>query len=204
MMTAKPVLVFDLGGVLVDWNPRYLYRKFFQEDEAAMERFLAEVCTPEWNAKQDEGRSLAEATETLVAGHPAEEGLIRAFYDRWPEMVGGAVEGTVEILARLKAAGYLLYALSNWSAETYPHAQRRFDFLTWFEHAVISGQIGLVKPDRAIFDHLLAKTGRAAAECIFIDDSPGNVTAARDLGFDAIHFRSPSQLAGELARREIF
>jgi len=203
-MNSKPAIVFDLGGVLIDWNPRHLYRKIFNDDEAAMERFLAEVCTPEWNAKQDKGRSLADATEALIAAYPAEEPLIRAFYDRWPEMLSGAIEGTVEILARLKEADYRLSALSNWSAETYPHARRRFEFFDWFDHVVISGEVGLVKPDCAIFDHLLAKAERSAAECVFIDDSPGNVAAAAGFGFDTIHFQSPSQLSDELMNRGIF
>ncbi len=203
-MNSKPAIIFDLGGVLIDWNPRYLYRKMFNGDDAAMERFLAEVCSPEWNGKQDEGRSLSDATEVLIAAHPTRESLIRAFYDRWPEMVSGAVAGTVEILSKLKEAGYRLYALSNWSAETFPFARRRFEFFDWFDHVVISGEVGLVKPDRAIFDHLLAKAERRAAECVFIDDSPGNVAAAGSLGFDAIHFQSPAQLSDELMNRGIF
>jgi 2-haloacid dehalogenase len=199
----KQAIVFDLGGVLIDWDPRYLYRKLFNGDEAAMERFLAEVCNSGWNAKQDEGRSFAEAIEQLLPNHPEQRELIQAYFDRWPEMLAGAVEGTVEILAELKRAGHPLYALSNWSAETYPHARRRFEFLSWFDHVVISGEIRLVKPRCEIFDHLLEKIGRRAGECVFIDDSIANVNAAIDAGFDAIHFRSPQQLRDELIRRKI-
>ena len=202
-MKTNPAIVFDLGGVLVDWNPRYLYRKLFAGDEAAMERFLAEVCTGEWNARQDAGRPLSAATEALIAEHPAHEALIRAYYDRWGEMVAGAIEGTVEILAALKEKGHSLYALSNWSAETFPIARRRFSFFDHFDHLVISGEIRLVKPDREIFDHLLDIARRPAGECVFIDDSPGNVTAAVALGFDAIHFRSPEQLRAALGERGI-
>jgi 2-haloacid dehalogenase len=175
----------------------------FNGDDDAMERFLAEICTPEWNVRQDEGRSFAEGTEELIALHPGQAELIRAYFDRWPEMVAGAVEQSVEILAELKEAGREIYALSNWSAETYPHARKRFDFLGWFDCAVLSGEIGVIKPNREIFDFLLKKTGRRAAELVFIDDSPVNVDAARELGFDAIHFRSARQLRDELMNRGI-
>ncbi len=202
-MDSKQAVVFDLGGVLIDWNPRYLYRKMFGGDEEAMERFLSEICTSEWNARQDEGRPFAEATEELVARHPEHAEFIRAFFDRWPEMVGGAIEQTVEIMAELKRAERKLYALSNWSAETFPHARKRFQFFEWFDFTVISGEIGLVKPDREIFDYLLDKTGQRAEGCVFIDDSTANVAAARELGFDAIHFRSPRELRDELTYKGI-
>ena len=202
-MNSKQAVVFDLGGVLIDWNPRHLYRKLFNGDEEAMERFLSEICTSEWNARQDEGRSFAEATEELIARHPGQAGLIRAFFYRWPEMIAGAIEQTVEILADVKRAGHEIYALSNWSAETFPHARERFRFLDWFDFTVISGAIGLVKPGREVFDFLLEKIGRRAEDCVFIDDSPLNTAAARELGFDAIHFRSPQQLRHELMKRGI-
>jgi 2-haloacid dehalogenase len=202
-MNSIQAVVFDLGGVLIDWNPRHLYRKMFNGDEEAMERFLSEICTSEWNARQDAGRSFAEATEELIARHPDQAGLIRAFFDRWPEMVAGAIEQTVEILAELKSAGREIYALSNWSAETFPHARKRFEFLGWFDFTVISGEIGLAKPGREVFDFLLEKTGRRAGECVFIDDSPVNVAAARELGFDAIHFRSPERLRDDLTNKGI-
>jgi 2-haloacid dehalogenase len=202
-MDSKQAVVFDLGGVLIDWNPRYLYRKMFDGAEEAMERFLSEICTPEWNARQDEGRPFDEATKELTARHPEHAEFIRAFFDRWPEMVAGAIEQTVEILAELKRAGRKIYALSNWSAETFPYARKRFQFLDWFDIIVISGEVGLAKPNREIFHFLLEKTGRRAEECVFIDDSPANVAAARELGFDAIHFRSPSQLRDELICKEI-
>src|SRR5882672_3427781 len=197
-MNSKRAVVFDLGGVLIDWNPRHLYRKMFNGDDEAMERFLSEICTSEWNARQDGGRSFAAATEELIARHRKEGGLRRGFFDRWPEMVAGAIEQTVEILAELKGAGHEIYALSNWSAETFPHARKRFQFLDWFDFTAISGEIGLVKPNREVFDFLLEKTGRRAEECVFIDDSPANTAAARAFGFDAIHFCSPQQLRDEL------
>jgi 2-haloacid dehalogenase len=201
MRNSKQAIVFDLGGVLIDWNPRHLYRKMFDGDEEAMEKFLSEICTSEWNARQDEGRPFAEATEELVTRHPDHAEFIRAFFDRWPEMIGGAIEQTVGILDELKRTGYEIYALSNWSAETFPQARKRFGVLDWFDFIVISGEIGLVKPSREIFDFLLEKTGRRAEELIFIDDSPTNVIAARSLGFNAIQFCSPRQLRDELIFR---
>src|SRR5262249_34653377 len=141
--------------------------------------------------------------EELIARHPDHAGLIRAFFDRWPEMVAGAIEQTVEILAELKRAGNEIYALSNWSAETFPHARKRFQFLEWFDLTMISGETGLVKPSREVFDFLLEKSGRRAEECVFIDDSPANVAAAKEFGFDAIHFCSPPQLRDELVNRGI-
>jgi 2-haloacid dehalogenase len=202
MQNRKPAVVFDLGGVLVDWNPRYLYRKLI-EDEAAVERFLAEVCTPEWNLKQDAGRPFAEAVEELIVQYPDQHELIRAYHLRWEETVGGPIEGTVEILAELKRAGYTVAALSNWSAETFPVARRRFDFLNWFDVTVISGEVKMVKPDPRIFELLLERLGRRAEECVYIDDVEANVRAARELGFRAIHFTSPDRLREELKRMEI-
>jgi 2-haloacid dehalogenase len=196
-------MVFDLGGVLIDWNPRHLYRKMFDGNEERMERFLSEICTSEWNARQDAGRPFAEATAELIARHPEQSGFIRAFFERWPEMVAGAIEQTVEILSELRRAGHRLYALSNWSAETFPHARKRFQFFEWFDLTVISGEIGLVKPDREIFDYLLDKSGLRAEECVFIDDSPANADVARALGFDAIHFHSSKQLREDLVKRAI-
>ena len=147
-------MVFDLGGVLIDWDPRHLYRQLF-EDPDEMEAFLAEVTTAEWNAHQDAGRPWAEAVGILVAEHPERRELIEAFHRRWPEMLAGEIPGTVEVLADLRAAGIRLVALSNWSAEMFPVARERFDFLAWFEGIVISGEVGVNKPDRRIFEHLI-------------------------------------------------
>lgn len=197
MRNNKLVIVFDLGGVLVDWNPRYLYRQLI-EDEAAVEKFLSEVCTPEWNLKQDAGRPFAEAVEELIVQYPDQQELIRAYHLRWEETLGGPIEGTVEILDELRRAGYTVAALSNWSAETFPVARRRFDFLNRFDVTVISGEVKMIKPDPRIFELLLEKLGRRADECVYIDDVEANVSAARRLGFRVIHFRSPAQLREEL------
>jgi 2-haloacid dehalogenase len=192
-------VVFDLGGVLVDWDPRYLYRQLF-DDPDEMESFLAEVTTAEWNAHQDAGRSWAEAIELLVAEHPERRELIEAFHGRWPEMLAGEIRGTVDVLAELRAAGLRLVALSNWSAELFPVALERFDFLAWFEGILISGEVGVNKPDPQIFEHLVERFGIEPATAIFIDDSSANVDTAAALGFGAIQFTDAAALRLELVR----
>jgi 2-haloacid dehalogenase len=193
-------VVFDLGGVLIDWNPRHLYRKLFAGDEAGMEWFLANVCHNEWNLRQDAGRSFDVAVLEAEGRHPEHSAMIRAFRDRWPEMMAGAIAGTVDILETLHAAGTPLYALTNWSAETFPIGRRRFDFLDrCFRHVVVSGEIGLVKPDPAIFRHLEAACGVTPSETVFIDDSATNAAAAAKLGYRAIRFESAEQLRAELS-----
>lgn len=200
MSKAPPsAVVFDLGGVLIDWNPRHLYRKLFDGDEAGMEWFLANVCHSDWNLQQDAGRSWDHAVAEAEARHPEHAALIRAYRDRWPEMMAGAIEGTVAILNSLHAAGTPLYALTNWSAETFPHGRARFEFLDrCFRHIVVSGEIKLIKPDPAIFRHLEATCGVTPAETLFIDDSPVNAAAAAKLGYRAIRFESPDQLRRDL------
>ena len=191
--------VFDLGGVLIDWDPRYLYRQLF-EDPDEMESFLAEVTTAEWNAHQDAGRSWAEAIELLAAEHPERRDLIEAFHRRWPEMLAGAIPGTVGLLDELRASGVRLLALSNWSAELFPIAQEQFDFLDWFEGIVISGTVGVNKPDARIFEHLIERFAVDVSASLFIDDSSANVRAARALGFVAVQFTEAMALRAELVR----
>ena len=185
-------VVFDLGGVLVDWDPRYLYRQLFDDPD--------EVTTAEWNAHQDAGRPWLEAVELLVAEHPQRRELIEAFHRRWPEMLAGEIPGTVDVLADLRGAGARLIALSNWSAETFPVARERFDFLAWFEGIVISGDVGVNKPDPRIFDHITEQFGIEPAAAVFIDDSSANVDAAKALGFRAIRFTNATALRRELTR----
>ena len=192
--------MFDLGGVLIDWNPRYLYRSVFDGDEAAMERFLSEVATQAWNHQQDAGRPWAEAIETLAAEHPEYREPIAAFWHRWVEMLGDAIGPTVEILAELRATGVRLLALTNWSAETFPLARPRYPFLEWFDGIVVSGEVGLAKPDVRIFQHLVERHGLDPATTVFIDDSIPNVEAARGIGLIALHFQDAGVLRDELAR----
>jgi 2-haloacid dehalogenase len=197
-MSAPTAVVFDLGGVLVDWNPRYLYRRLFEGDEAAMERFLAEVCTPAWNDEQDRGRPFAEACALLVRDHPDRRALIEAWPARFEETMAGPIPGTVDVLAALRDRGTPLYALSNWSAETFPRAQARFPFLGWFDGIVISGALRITKPDPAIYRHLLERYALRAEDTVFIDDAPRNVEAASALGMRAIRFTGADALRAEL------
>lgn len=197
-MNPIQTIVFDLGGVLIDWNPRYLYRQLLP-DEAAVSDFLEHIATGDWNEAQDAGRTLAEGTALLVAQHPQHEALIRAFYGRWPEMLGGPIVETVEIFRRLKADGWPLYALTNWSAETWPVAVARYDFLGWFDGVLVSGAERMRKPDSAFYRLLEQRFGIDLATSLFIDDNLRNVEAARALGMRSIRFESPVQLAAALA-----
>jgi 2-haloacid dehalogenase len=199
---AVKAAVFDLGGVLIDWDPRYLYRKLLA-DEAAVEEFLATVCTPEWNAEQDRGRPFAQGVAELVERYPAHAAAIAAYHERWPEMLAGDLPGTVELLAELRATGLPLYALTNWSAETFVLARERFEFLAWFDGLVVSGEERLIKPDPAIFELLLVRFGLDPATTFYVDDSEANVAAAAALGLDAVLFTGPEQLRRDLTRRRL-
>jgi 2-haloacid dehalogenase len=197
-MPPRSIAVFDLGGVLIDWNPRYLYRKLFAGDDAGMELFLSEICSPAWNAQQDAGRPFAEACDSLKLQHPAHAHLIDAWFLRHGEMIAGPLPGTVDILADLRARGVALYALSNWSAETFPTALKRFEFLHWFQGILLSGEARLVKPDPRIFRLFFETFALDPAQAVFIDDVPVNVNAAAALGVHGIHFTDPSALRHEL------
>ncbi len=193
----RRVVVFDLGGVLIDWNPRHLYRKLFS-DEQAMEAFLSEVCTLAWNKEQDAGRPTAAGVRELQGRHPERADLIAAYYGRWSEMLGGAIAESVAILAELKARGAPLYALTNWCRETFPIACSRYDFLDWFDGMVVSGEEGLVKPDPRIYELLFSRYGFAAGEAVFVDDAPENAQAGAELGCHGIHYTTPAGLRREL------
>jgi 2-haloacid dehalogenase len=194
----RSVAIFDLGGVLLDWNPRYLYRKLFDGDDAAMEHFLATVCTTEWNQHQDAGRSFAEAVSELLPRHADKVELIEAFRNRFEEMIAGAIEGTVDLLAELKRNAVPVYAITNWSAETFPSQRQRFEFLDWFDGIVVSGIERVMKPDPRIFRILVERYKVAPESAVFIDDVAENAAAASALGIHGIHFRSPDQLRREL------
>jgi len=192
------VAVFDIGGVLIDWNPAYLYRKLLS-DEASVSKFLAEICTGEWNAQFDAGMPFAEGIAALIKIYPEKAELIEAYWLRWHEMLGGEVPGTARILSRLKAAGVPVHAISNWSAETFPRALARFPFLDAFDILVVSGREKVIKPNPAIFHAFLERSGLPASACIFIDDNRTNIAAAASLGFHTEHFRSADNLERRLA-----
>jgi 2-haloacid dehalogenase len=191
-------IIFDFGGVLIDWNPRYLYRKFFEDDPDAVECFLNEIGFIEWNSLQDEGRPFSVAIAELSGKFPHYEDLIRAYEERWEESVSGPIQPTVDMLYELKASGYPLYGLSNWSAETFERVRHKYAFMDCFDDIVISGEVKLIKPDPRIYKLLLERIDRRAEECLFIDDSEMNIAAANRLGFMTIRFESPPQLEDEL------
>ncbi|HEV7266575.1 MAG TPA: HAD family phosphatase [Falsiroseomonas sp.] len=193
------VVVFDVGNVLIRWDPRHLYRQLFRT-EAEMERFLAEVCTNDWNIEQDRGRTWAEAIAERVALFPQHDTLIRAYSDRWQEMVPGEVAGTAAILDSLRAGGVPLYAITNFSAEKFAESAVRFPLLRGFRDVVVSAHERLIKPDPAIYRLLLERNGLDAGRCLFVDDSEKNVRGAEAVGMRAHHFRDAPTLAAELAR----
>ncbi len=189
-------IIFDFGGVLVDWNPRYLYKEHFAT-EAAMEEFLENICTDAWNIEQDRGRPLAEATRILQEQHPEYRDLIGLFYGEWETMMRSDILGTVEILHEVRPK-FALFGLTNWSEETIDFAYNRFDFFQEFDGIVVSGVEKLIKPDPAIFHLLLNRYHINAEESVFIDDNAANIQAAKAIGFQTVHFKNPQQLRAEL------
>jgi 2-haloacid dehalogenase len=192
-------VVFDIGNVLIKWDPRLLYRKMFAT-EAEIDHFLTTICPPEWNLEQDRGRAWADAEALLIAKHPAFAEPIRAWRARWHETIPGAIEGTVQILERLKSDNVPLYAITNFAGDTFEEAKLRFPFLaTSFIDIVVSAHEKLLKPDPAIYRVLLARNSLEAKDCIFIDDSKANIAAANALGFTGLLFETPEKLSADLA-----
>lgn len=194
-------IIFDFGGVLVDWNPRYVYRDHFQNDEK-MEWFLENICTDDWNIQQDGGRSLAEATNLLLEQYPEHKSEIEMYYGKWETMLKDLIPGTVEILYELKGK-FPLYGLTNWSAETFPIALKRFDFFQVFDGILVSGEEKLIKPDRKIFELMMEKFSLKSENCLFIDDNLKNVEASREFGIETIHFKNPEDLREKLVEMKL-
>jgi 2-haloacid dehalogenase len=192
-------IIFDLGGVLIDWNPRYLYRKILK-DEDQVSWFLENICTSEWNDEQDAGRSFEEATQQLIKKHPEWKEPITAWYSRWQETINGSIEKTVDILRVIKESKkYRLYALTNWSAQTFPWALDNFEFLHWFEGIVVSGDEKTRKPFPEFYQILFDRYKVNPTSTLFIDDNIKNIHGGNQVGLKTIHFQSPEQLARELA-----
>lgn len=196
-------ILFDFGNVLLEWNPRYVYRRYFPDDEDAMERFLHEVNFMDWNSQQDKGRTFAEGIAVLSQQFPHYAELIQAYHDNWIDSIVGHLEGTVKLMKQLKEAGYSLYGLSNWSAETFPIAREQYDFFDLLDDIVISGEVGTIKPEPEIFEIALKRIGKPARECLFIDDSVANIEQASRMGFATIHFRSSEQLEEDLHKMQM-
>ncbi|KMQ72677.1 HAD family hydrolase [Chryseobacterium koreense] len=191
-------VIFDFGGVVMDWNPRYFFRDYFNDDEK-MEYFLKNIATDEWNAEQDRGRSLAEGTEILVAEFPDWEQEIRAYYDNWTTMLKSDIPENVEVLRKLGGSKYELFGLTNWSAETFPYALKTYDFFEIFDgKIVVSGIEKLIKPDPKIWAVLMERYGLKAEESVFIDDNPKNIHVAKLLGFTTVHVTENGNLENDL------
>ncbi len=191
MSKAYKTVVFDLGGVLVDWNPAYVYRTIFKTEDS-VRYFLKHICTTAWNEEQDAGRTFAEATDVLVQQFPHFSFEIRQYYNRWTEMLGGPIGPTVSFLEELHKTGlFRLVALTNWSAESFPVALQKFDFLQSFDKILVSGEEKLKKPDVRIFHLMYEKFAIDPSNALFIDDNAMNVLASQSTGMDAVHFTDP-------------
>ena len=191
-------VIFDLGGVVIDWNPAHVYREIFAGDEAKMNLFLTEICPLDWNEQQDAGRSLAEGTAERIALYPEWEKEIRAFYGRWIEMVGEAIPGTTQIMRELSALGLPLYALSNWSAELFPLVRNKIPAFAMFKKIFLSGEYRMTKPDARFYRAALGEIPIPIENLIFIDDNPNNTAAAEALGLKSLVFTGADKLRGDL------
>lgn len=197
-MPTKKVVIFDLGNVLIRWDPRNLYRSYFGTNPTEMEWFLTHVCNASWNEMHDAGRPFSEGIRELSQTFPHYSTHIEAYFARWPEMLGGPIENNVRILRTLKSQGRPVYALTNWSHETFPFARERYDFLSLFDGIVMSGEERLIKPDPRLYQLLLSRYHLDAAECVFIDDSLANIETAKRLGIEAIHYHTTCDVQAAL------
>jgi 2-haloacid dehalogenase len=197
---SSPTIVFDLGGVLIDWNPRYLFCKMFNGCTEEMENFLENVCTLQWNSALDTEPSFDTAVADKIVEFPDYEPYITAYHSRWPEMIGGPILDSVAIFDDLRQAHFPTAALSNWPPETFQTVKQNLHFLNWFDEVILSSEVQMAKPDPQIYHVLLNRLGRRSQECVFIDDSIANIQSARQLGFQVIHFQSPNQLRSALSK----
>lgn len=200
MTTPIRAIIFDFGGVLLKWDPKNLYQRYFPDDPESMERFFKEVDFAGWNAHQDRGRPFREGVADLSAQFPHYSYLIQAYHNHWIESITGEFNGTVEILKQLKHKGYPLYGLSNWSTETFPLAREKYQFFNLLDGIVLSGEVRHNKPEPEIYHIMLEKIGKPAQECLFIDDALPNINQANTMGFKTIRFTSPEQLEKELTQ----
>lgn len=204
-MNKIDTIIFDLGGVLIDWNPEYVFLDVFNGDRKKMQWFFDTICTSDWNENQDAGYPMAQATEDRIVLFPEYEKEIRQFYGRWVDMLGGPITGTVDILKKcIESKDYKVVALTNWSAETFPIAQERFDFLNWFEGIIVSGKEKTRKPFDDIYNLTLNRFNIKAENAIFIDDNQRNIEAANNLGINGIRFESPERLLQQLKTFNIY
>ncbi len=199
-MSKIDTIIFDLGGVLIDWNPKYVYREVFNGDEKKVDWFLDTICTSDWNVEQDAGRTFKDATEFLINQYPQYEQWIRIYYNRWEDMLGGPIQDSVLLLEKLKKANtHQLYALTNWSDEAFPVALQRYDFLQHFEGILVSGTEKMRKPFPKIYELILDRYNLNAEKSVFIDDNADNVLGAQKVGMKAIQYKNSQQLINELS-----
>lgn len=204
-MNKIDTIIFDLGGVLIDWNPEYVFLDAFNRDRKKMQWFFDTICTMHWNENQDAGYPIKQATSDLVKQFPEHKKYIEMYYGQWEKMLGGEISGTVKILKTLlKSKKYKVVALTNWSNETFPIAKQRFEFLSWFEGIVVSGDEKTRKPFKKIFDITLNRFSIKAENAIFIDDSLRNIEAANALGINGIQFKNPQELISSLKTFNIY
>jgi 2-haloacid dehalogenase len=196
-------IIFDFGGVLISWDPRRVFGKFFPGDPQAMESFMAEIGFSAWNLRQDEGYPFAQAVTDLSARFPHYAPIIHAYDIHWEDSITGIIPQTVDLVRRLKQVGYRLVGLTNWNMDKFTLVRHKYDFFNLFEQIIVSGEVKLIKPDPAIYNLLLQQIGLTSADCLMIDDSADNVEASRKMGFLTIHFASPEQLAAELLRLNV-
>jgi 2-haloacid dehalogenase len=198
MKSSYQAIIFDFGGVLINWDPHKVFNKYFSNDRQAIDNFLLEINFSTWNLSQDKGYPFASAVTDLSAQFPQYAHLIQAYDEEWEESITGIIPETVEILQRLKKAGFRLYGLTNWSAEKFALVKYKYEVFNLFENILVSGEVKLVKPDPAIFHMLLQEIQRQPQECLLIDDSLPNIESARKLGFATHHFTSPARLEADL------
>ena len=199
-MAKIDTIIFDLGSVLIGWDPYPVLLKAFNNDDSKTRWFLDNICHMEWNTTLDTGISFADAKKQRIAEYPEYAEYIAIYLDKWEDMLLGVIQGTLDIFKKLKESGkYKLFAITNWSAEKFPVARRKYSFLSWFDDIVVSGEIGIVKPDRRIFQLAIDRFKLHSPErALFIDDRTENIEAAQEFGIRGIHFRSPQQLETEL------
>ncbi len=196
-------LVFDFGGVLINWEPRRVFQKFFHQDPQAMEAFMQEIGFSEWNRQQDAGYPFKQAVIDLSTRFPQYARIIQAYDVDWEESITGIVPGTVELVRKLKEKGFPLYGLTNWNLDKFSLVRRKYDFLDLFDEIIVSGEIRMAKPDPEIYHFLLDRIHRLPGECLMIDDSLANIETARKIGFPTIHFSSAERLEKELLNLNI-